>query len=138
MQLIAARTRTLFRAAVGTYADILQLFVQIAEQLFFGIKGAFQRRQHLIVLVQLRRMGTHRVAGTATFSLRLLQALAQFFIEVAVAVQHFRRIRIAEVGTTLNHFAQRKRLLTRVALHLLRIGIVFFQLFKLFRVALQD
>ena len=31
-----------------------------------------------------------------------------------------------------------KRLLTRLALHLLRPGIVFFQLLKLFRVALQD
>lgn len=83
-------------------------------------------------------MGTHRVAGAATFSLRLRQTLAQFFIEIAVAAEHFRRIGIAEVGTTLHHFAQRKRLLARIALRLLGVSVIFFQLFELFRVTLQD
>lgn len=41
MQLIAARTGTLFRTAVGAYADILQLFVQIAQQLFLVSKELF-------------------------------------------------------------------------------------------------
>ncbi|MNP38974.1 hypothetical protein D3C76_1325250 [compost metagenome] len=39
---------------------------------------------------------------------------------------------------TLHHFGQRKRLLARITLHLLGIGVIFFQLFVLFWIALQD
>ena len=41
------------------------------------------------------------------------------------------------MGATLHDFGQGKRLLTRFALYLLRPGVIFFQLFKLLRVALQ-
>ncbi len=137
MQLIAARTRTLFRTAVGAYADILQLFVQIAQQLFW-YQRSFSATPAPDCTGSAARNGYASRRGRGCVQPPPAQALTQFFIEIAVAVQHFRRIGIAEVGTTLNHFAQRKRLLPCIALHLLRIGIVFFQLFKLFRVALQD
>ena len=39
---------------------------------------------------------------------------------------------------TLYYFGQRKSLLTRIALHLLGVRIVFLQLFKLLRVILQN
>ncbi|MNE10569.1 hypothetical protein D3C80_1032860 [compost metagenome] len=42
------------------------------------------------------------------------------------------------MSAALHYFSQCKRLLTRITLHLLRIRVVFFQLFKLFRVALQN
>ncbi|MNV42404.1 hypothetical protein D3C71_1340770 [compost metagenome] len=42
VQFVATNTGALFRPAVRTNADILQLFMQIGEQFFFGIKGAFQ------------------------------------------------------------------------------------------------
>ncbi len=138
MQFVATNTRPLLCAAIGTYADILQLFVQVGQQLFLGIKGAFQRRQHLAVLAQLRGMATHRFTGAGTFRFCLLQTLTQFLVQIAVAVQHFRRVGVAEVRPTLGHFGQGKGLLTGFALNLLRPGIIFFQLFELLRVALQD
>ncbi len=137
VQLIATRASTLFRAGVGAHANVLQLFIQIVEQLFLGVIRALQRGQHLIVLTKLRRMGTHRVARAAAFGLRLLQTLAQLLVEIAVAAEHFRRIGVAEVGPALHNFRQGKSLLTRIALGLLRIGVIFFQLLKLLRIALQ-
>ncbi len=41
------------------------------------------------------------------------------------------------MGPALHDFRQRKGLLTRIALGLLRIGVIFFQLLKLLRIALQ-
>jgi chromosome partition protein MukB len=116
----------LFRAAVGTYADILQLFMQVAQQLFFGVVRAFQRRQHLIVLTELGRMRAQRITRAATFGLRLLKTLAQFFVQIAVAAKHFCRVGIAKVRPALDHFRQRKRLLASFTLGLLRPGVIFF------------
>ena len=64
-------------------------------------------------------MAAHRFAGAGTLRFRLLKALTQLFIQIAVTAQHFRRIGVAEMGATLHHFRQGKRLLTRFALHLL-------------------
>ena len=137
VQLVTTLTRALFRPGIGTHADILQLFIQIVEQLFFGVIRALQRRQHLVVLVQLRNVATHRFARAATLRFRLLQTLAQLLVEIAVATEHLRRIGVAEVGPALHDFRQRESLLTRIALGLLRIGVIFFQLLKLLRIALQ-
>lgn len=41
------------------------------------------------------------------------------------------------MGPALHNFRQGKSLLTRIALGLLRIGVIFFQLLKLLRIALQ-
>ena len=90
MQFIATNARTLFRSAVGTHANILQFTLQIVKQLFLGIVRAFQRSQNLIVLTQLRRMTTQGFTGTGTFSFRMFQALTQFFVQIAVAAEHFR------------------------------------------------
>ena len=138
VELIAAQTGALFGAGVGAYANILKLFMQVVEQLFFGVIRAFQRCQHLMVLIELRGVGTQRVAGAGAFRFRLLQAMAQLLVQIAITAEHLCGIRVAKVGATLHHFGQRKRLLTRVALGLLRIRIVFFQLFKLLRVALKN
>lgn len=41
------------------------------------------------------------------------------------------------MGPALHNFRRGKSLLTRIALGLLRIGVIFFQLLKLLRIALQ-
>lgn len=46
MKLIAAQTSALFGAGVGAHANVLKLFMQVVEQLFLGVVGAFQRCQH--------------------------------------------------------------------------------------------
>ncbi|CGW05403.1 Uncharacterised protein [Salmonella enterica subsp. enterica serovar Typhi] len=71
-------------------------------------------------------MAAQRFAGAGTLGFRLLQPLAQLFVEIAVAAQHFRRVGIAEMRPTFDNFSQSKSLLARVALHLLRPCIVFF------------
>ena len=71
-------------------------------------------------------MAAHCFAGASTFRFRLLEALTQFFVQIAVTAQHFSRIGVAKVGPTLHHFRQGKRLLARFALHLLRPSIIFF------------
>ena len=119
VQFIATNARAFFRAAVGTYANILQLFVQIVQQLFLGIEGAFQRGHDLTVLAQLCGMRTHGFTSAGTLGFSLLQALTQLFIQIAVSAEHFCGIGVAEVGATLYDFRQGKRLLTRFALHLL-------------------
>ncbi|SWI86338.1 Uncharacterised protein [Klebsiella pneumoniae] len=100
--------------------------MQIVEQLFFGVVGAFQRCQHLVVLIELRGVGTQRFAGAGALRFRLLQALAQLLVQIAITAEHLCGIRVAKVGAALHDFGQRKRLLTRIALSLLRVRVIFF------------
>ncbi|CSG08578.1 Uncharacterised protein [Shigella sonnei] len=71
-------------------------------------------------------MTTQRFTSASTLRFRLFQTFTQLFVEIAITAQHFCRVRIAKVRTTLHHFRQGKRLLTGIALHLLRVRVIFF------------
>ena len=92
MEFIATGPGALFRAGVCAYTDVFQLFIQIVKQLFLGIERAFQRRQHLVILTHLRRMGTQRLTGPGTLNFSLLQTLTQLLIQIVIAAQHAGRV----------------------------------------------